>query len=235
MALTQVKGVKRGRSAAPERPPVRPVDDATIERTVEKMMPSTADMVRVHRLTGMRPCEICAMSWEQIDTGRTPWVYRVPKEANKNDWRGELGRPRVVCIGPKARAILERHRGRGAVFSPRLAMEEYLQARRADRKTPFYGKADPDAHLPRKFGDRWTTDSYTGTIAAACRRAGIAPWGANRLRHAFGTEVRRAFGLEAARAVLGHTGGGCITDVYTFDAVEEEMIKAASPAVEALG
>ena len=233
--LTQVKGVKRGRSAAPERPPVRPVDDATIERTVEKMMPSTADMVRVHRLTGMRPCEICAMSWEQIDTGRTPWVYRVPKEANKNDWRGELGRPRVVCIGPKARAILERHRGGGAVFSPRLAMEEYLQARRAERKTPFYGKADPDAHVPRKFGERWTTDSYTGTIAAACRRAGIAPWGANRLRHAFGTEVRRAFGLEAARAVLGHTGGGCITDVYTFDAVEEEMIKAASPAVEALG
>jgi hypothetical protein len=53
--------------------------------------------------------------------------------------------------------------------------------------------------------------------------------------HAFGTEVRLAFGLEAARAVLGHTGGGCITDVYTFDAVEEEMIKAASPAVEALG
>lgn len=233
--LTQVKGVRRGRSAAPERPPVRPVDDATVAATVARMMPSTADMVRVHRLTGMRPCEICAMSWEQIDTGRTPWVYRVPKEANKNDWRGELGRPRVVCIGPKARAILERHRGRGAVFSPRLAMEEYLQARRAERRTPFYGKADPDAHVPRRLGERWTTDSYTGTIAAACRRAGIAPWGANRLRHAFGTEVRRAFGLEAARAVLGHTGGGCITDVYTFDAVEEEMIRAASPAVEALG
>lgn len=233
--LTQVKGVKRGRSAAPERPPVRPVDDATVEKTVAKMMPSTADMVRVHRLTGMRPCELCAMTWELIDTSRTPWIYRVPRNANKNDWRGELGQPRAVCIGPKARAILERHRGEGAVFSPKRAMEEYLKARRAERKTPFYGKASPDAHVPRKLGERWTTDSYTGTIAAACRKAGITPWGANRLRHAFGTEVRRAFGLEAARAVLGHTGGGCITDVYTFDAIEEEMIKAASPAVEALG
>ena len=66
-------------------------------------------------------------------------------------------------------------------------------------------------------------------------RAGIVPWGSNRLRHTFGTEVRRAFGLEAARAVLGHTNGGCITDVYTFDAVEDEMVRTAAPAVEALG
>jgi len=26
-----------------------------------------------------------------------------------------------------------------------------------------------------------------------------------------------------------------VTDVYTFDALEEEMIRAATPAVEALG
>ena len=45
----------------------------------------------------------------------------------------------------------------------------------------------------------------------------------------------RAFGLDAARAVLGHAGGGCVTDVYTFDALEEEMVRAAAPAVEALG
>ena len=29
--------------------------------------------------------------------------------------------------------------------------------------------------------------------------------------------------------------GGCVTDVYTFYALEEEMIRAATPAVEALG
>ena len=129
--LTQVQGVKRGRTSSPERRPVRPVDDATISATVERMMPNTADMVRLHRVTGMRPCELCALRWSLIDTSRTPWVYRVPPEANKNEWRGEFGFPRVVC--------------------------------------------------------------------------------------------------------LGHTGGGCVTDVYTFDALEEEMIRAATPAVEALG
>ena len=235
--LTQVKGVKRGRSAARETQPVRPVDAATVAATLEHMMPNTADMVRVHRLTGMRPCELCAMRWSLIDTSRTPWVYRVPAEVNKNAWRGELGRPRVVCIGPKARAILERHRGADVPFSPAMSMAEWLEARHAARTTPVYERKrrGPDAHVPRVLGERWTTDSYCGTIAAACRKAGIAPWGSNRLRHAFGTEVRRAFGLETARAVLGHTGGGCVTDIYTFDAMEEEMVAKASPAVEALG
>ncbi len=234
--ITQVQGVKRGRTAAPERRPVRPVDDAAVSATVAVMMPNTADMVRVHRLTGMRPCELCAMRWKDIDTTRTPWVYRVPPEANKNAWRGEFGQPRVVCIGPKARKILERHRGCDVPFSPMVAMSEYLETIRAGRKTPVYGRQRGRApHVRRDLGDRWTSDAYSKTIRAACGKAKIAPWGANRLRHAFGTDVRRAFGLEAARAVLGHTGGGCITDVYTFDAIEEEMIRAASPAVEALG
>lgn len=233
--LTQVRGVKRGRTSAPERQPVRPVDDATIEKTVAKMMPNTADMVRVHRLTGMRPCEMCALRWSLIDRTRTPWVYRVPPEANKNEWRGELGMPRVVCIGPRARAILERHADGDYPFSPQRSMAEHIEAQRAARKTPIYGKRKDAPHVPRVLGDRWTTSAYTKTIAAACRRAGIDPWGANRLRHAFGTEVRRAYGLDAAKAVLGHTDGGCITDVYTFDAVADETVRRASAAVEALG
>ena len=234
--LAQVKGVKRGRTTAPERRPVRPVDDATITATVAKMMPNTADMVRVHRLTGMRPCELCALRWSHIDTTRTPWVYRVPDENNKNHWRGELGLPRVVLIGPKARAILERYRNGGDVpFSPVRAMAEYAAARRAARVTPLYRKQKDAPHVPRVLGERWTSDTYGQTIRAACVRAGVTSWGPNRLRHTFGTEVRRAFGLEATRAVLGHTGGECITDVYTFDAVVDEVIRIASPAVEALG
>lgn len=161
--LTQVQGVKRGRTSAPERRPVRPVDDATISATVERMMPNTADMVRLHRVTGMRPCELCALRWSLIDTSRTPWVYRVPPEANKNDWRGEFGFPRVVCLGPKARAILERHRGGDVPFSPMAAMAEYLADRRAARVTPVYGqrRQQDEPHVRRDLGQRWTTDAYS--------------------------------------------------------------------------
>jgi integrase len=234
--LTQVKAVKRGRTSAPERAPIRPVDDDTIEATLAKMMPNTADMVRVHRLTGMRPCEVCALRWSLIDRTQTPWVYRVPPEANKNEWRGELGMPRVVCIGPKARAILSRHLGGGDYpFSPQQAMAEHLERRHAERVTPFYKSRKTAPHVPRKLGAMWSSGAYGKTIAAACKRAQIEPWGANRLRHTFGTAVRRQFGLDAAKAVLGHTDGGRVTNLYTFDAVEEEAIRRAAPAVEALG
>jgi integrase len=230
--LSQVQMLKRGRSAAPERPPVREVPDDVFDATIAAMLPNTADLCRVHRLTGMRPDEICGLRWSCIDTSRVPWVYR--PNNHKNDWRGDYGQPRPILIGPRARAILDRHRDAEFPFSPAAAVREWQAAKRAVATSPSrVCRADP--HAVRVPGERWQTDSYTGTIAAACRRAGVAPWSANRLRHSFATDVRRVFGLEACRAVLGHSNGARITDRYSFAAMEDETIKAATPAVEALG
>lgn len=230
--LSQVENLKRGRSAARETEPVRPVDDATVEATLAAMMPNTADMVRVHRLTGMRPEEICGLAWSLIDTSSTPWVYRPIQ--HKNAWREQ---PRAICIGPKARAILERHRDGARPFSPAKAVREHMAAMREARKTPVQpSQADRSSPTAQRVpGEAWDTCSYTRTIARACDRAHVEHWGANRLRHAFATEVRRKFGLEATRAVLGHSTGARITDRYSYDAIEEEIIRAAAPAVEALG
>ena len=231
--LSQVKGLRRGRTEAPERPPVRPVDDAALAATLAELTPATADMVRVHRLTGMRPGELCAMRWEDIDTSSVPWVYRPAH--HKNEWRGALGQPRVVCIGPKARAILSaRRRPRGPCFSPMEAVREILAAKSAAahcHKSRTKGYAD----AARRPGEAWTTGSYTGAIGKAAVRAGLKAWGANRLRHAFATEVRRKFGLEACRAVLGHSMGARVTDRYSYEAIEDELVEKAAPAVEALG
>ena len=41
--------------------------------------------------------------------------------------------------------------------------------------------------------------------------------------------------LARTRGVLGHYAGGRITDRYSFEAIEEEIIATAGPAVEALG
>ena len=229
--LTQVKNLKAHRSPAPEPPPVRPVDDATIAATLALLTPATADMARVHRLTGMRPGELCAMRWELIDTSRLPWVYR-PSD-HKNAWRGQ---PRVVCIGPRARAILEaRRRPSGPCFSPIDAVREMMDARVAAAETHRRGERAFYADATRRPGEAWTTGSYTGALEKAAKRAGLPAWGANRLRHAFATEVRRRFGLEACRAVLGHSMGARVTDRYSFDALEDELVEKAAPAVEALG
>ena len=230
--LSQVENLKPHRSPARETTPVRPVDDATVEATLAALPPNTADMVRVHRLTGMRPEEICGLRWSLIDTSRTPWVYR--PEQHKNAWRLQ---PRAVCIGPRARAILERHRGGDRPFSPAQAVRERMAALREARKTPVQpsqiDRSNPAA--TRVPGEAWDPCAYTRTIARACARANVEGWGSNRLRHAFATEVRRKFGLEATRAVLGHSTGARITDRYSFDAIEDEIVGKAAPAVEALG
>lgn len=230
--LSQVENLKPHRSPARETTPVRPVDDATVEATLAALPPNTADMVRVHRLTGMRPEEVCGLRWSLIDTSRTPWVYR--PEQHKNAWRLQ---PRAVCIGPRARAILERHRGGDRPFSPAQAVRERMAALREARKTPVQpsqiDRSNPAA--ARVPGEAWDPCAYTRTISRACARANVEGWGSNRLRHAFATEVRRKFGLEATRAVLGHSTGARITDRYSFDAIEDEIVGKAAPAVEALG
>ena len=108
------------------------------------------------------------------------------------------------------------------------------------RTCPFYPSRDEsysraDPHATRKPRDHWDTCSYTATIQAACERAGVDKWSANQLRHSFATEVRRKFGLEACRAVLGHSMGAAVTDRYSYEAIEDEIIAKASAAVEALG
>lgn len=227
--LSQVQPLKPNRSTARECEPVRPVSDATLAATIAAMMPNTADMVRVHRLTGMRPDELCSMRWCDIDTSVTPWLYR--PQQHKNQWRGQT---RVVLIGRKAREILSHHRDTEYPFSPLAATYERLQQMRQHATSPAKtSRADP--HATRVPHERWTTCGYTKTIHAACLRAGVEPWSANQLRHAFATEVRRGFGLEAVRAVLGHSTGCRVSDRYSRDAAEDEVIRIATPAVEALG
>ena len=234
--LSQVRPLKRNRSTARETAPVFAVNDALVGKTLAFMLPNTADMVRVHRLTGMRPDEICNLRWSDIDTSQTPWVYR--PQHHKNEWRNH---PRVVLIGPQARAILARHKGEEEYpFSPQKAVREWMQEKRPKRTSPFYPCRDEaysraKAHAQRVPRDHWDTQAYGSTIHAACRRGGLENWAPNQLRHAFGTEVRRRFGLDAARAALGHANGGCVTDRYSFEAIEDEQIAQAREAVETLG
>lgn len=51
----------------------------------------------------------------------------------------------------------------------------------------------------------YSKDSYVVAIRRACVAAGIPHWSPNQLRHTAATEIRKRFGLEAARTVLGHS------------------------------
>ena len=51
----------------------------------------------------------------------------------------------------------------------------------------------------------YTVHSLRRAIHRACDVAEVPRWSPHRLRHSFGTEIRRRYGVEVARAALGHS------------------------------
>lgn len=219
--LTQVQPLKPNRTTLRELVPVLSVSDNDIEKTQAAMPENVADMVAVHRLTGMRPEEVCAMRWQFIDTTAAPWVYRPP--FHKTQWRGMI---RAVLIGPRARAILEKyHDGDfdGYPFAPA----------RVIANPPKDGVR---AHVPLKRGTAfWRTETYTFAVRRACVNAKVQEWTPNRLRHSFATDVRRRYGIIAAGALLGHSDGSRITDGYSREAAIDELVRSVGKVIEEIG
>ena len=202
---TAISPLKRGRGKVAECSPVAAVPDADVRKTCAELSEPLADMVRVHRLCGARPDEMCQLAWPLVEKRGKIWAYRPGNHKNKH-----RNKPRVIVFGPKAQAILAKYEGDGYVFSPRQT-------------------------VGRSVGERWKVEAYQRAVSRAAERADVPHWHPNQLRHTCATEIRRRFGIDAASAVLGHTLGLRITDRYSFEAAEDEIIKAATPAMEELG
>ncbi len=240
-ALTAVDGLRKGRTAAREKPPVGPVPDERVDATLPHLPPVVADMVRVQRLTGMRPQEVVGMRPDDIDRSDPEcWVYKPSRHKGEHH-----GRDRVVFLGPKSREILAGYLaecGAGPLFSPRRSESQRNSERREGRRTPLWPshtRRGRKARPGRVPGESYTRDSYRRAIARACDRAFPHPtlakvadgdlsesqraeldawrkahrWHPHQLRHSCATEIRRRFGLEASQVILGHAELG-VTQVY---------------------
>jgi integrase len=231
--LRSVSGLKAGRSEAPERAPVAPVADEVVEATIPFLSSTVATMVKVQRLTGMRPGEICLLRPVDIDMSGHVWTYRPPY--HKLAYRGSQ---RVVVIGPRAQAFLKLFTPAQAddyFFSPRRAVIAHHAARGVARVTPYsrvrghrIGEARSNAKF-RLIGNCYTNLSFGRAVARGIVRANrertrhqaafgpnlplLPHWHPNQLRHTHATTVRRRYGLEAAQVSLGHTKAN-ITEVY---------------------
>ena len=205
-ALATVDGLRAGRSDARETPPVLPVADEIVDRTVEALPSVVADMVRVQRLTGMRPGEVCALRPCDLDRTGDVWKYRPASHKTEH-----YGRERVVFLGPRAQSILLKYLARNSetcCFRPCDSEAKRRAALHAARVTPLSCGARPGSNVRRtpeiRPGDQYSVGSYRQAITRACKRAGVERWRPNQLRHTTATEVRARFGLDAAQTVLGH-------------------------------
>jgi integrase len=214
-ALTTVTGLRQGRTEAREKPPIGPVSDADVESTLPHVSPTVAAMIRLQRLTGMRPQEVILLRAIDIDmTDPACWVYRPSR--HKTEHRG---RERVIYLGPKSQAILKPFLSlqvTGYLFSPRRAVEQYRAERKAQRKsplTPSQAKRRPKTIPMRAPGELYDDGAYRKAIRRGCEKAGIPIWFPNQLRHTAATQIRARYGLEGSQAVLGHKELG-VTQVY---------------------
>jgi integrase len=204
--LEAVAGLRAGRCDAVESEPVRPVSRKHVDAVLPFVSRQVAAMIELQWLTAMRPGEAVAMRLADIDMSGDVWVY-APSD-HKTAWRGHR---RQIYLGPKCKEILQpflNHKRDAYLFSPAEAEADRRAERHAKRTTPQgYGngpgtnRRSAPARPPRHYYD---VHSYRRAISRACEKAEVPAWHPHQLRHARATEIRRQYGVEIARVLLGH-------------------------------
>ena len=216
-ALQTVAAIQKGRTKAPELPPVKEVAEWIVKETIPFLSPVVAAMVMLQRWTGARPGEIVIIRPCDIDQQDKVWIYH-PSHF-KTDWQANA--ERVVAIGPKGQQILKSFLNRPSesfCFSPQESEVWRSKIRRENRAsplTPSQVARRPKADGKRRPRERYDTCSYRraierGVYAANTRRQKdgleILPnWSPNQLRHLRAGEIEQTLGIEMAAAVLGHS------------------------------
>jgi integrase len=240
-AVATVRGLSKGRTAAPETKAVKPVPLKLIEAIRPHVGRQVWGMVQLQLLTAARPGEVVSMRLSDLDTAGPIWEY-VPR-SHKTEHQEKS---RLIWIGPRGQAVLREFLSQALatdlaaeafLFSPTDAEAEHGRRRRKERKspmTPSHASRRPKHRAQRRPKDRYTVASYRRAIERACELAFGMPaefrklpadladdekarrrtlgaewrrahcWHPNQLRHSAGTFLRREFGLEAARVILGH-------------------------------
>jgi integrase len=176
------------------------------------------------RYSGARPGEVCRMRPCDLDINGAVWLYK--PALHKNAWRGQS---RTIALGPKAQEIIKPFLDRAPeafLFSPREAIQELWTEQRAARKSPLSKRDLTDrAKRLRQLTDSYSVSQLNKAIERGVEKANavkegdenkkakVAHWSANQLRHSHGTKVRQQYGLEAAGASLGHAQMSA-TEIY---------------------
>jgi len=240
-ALRAVAPLKRGRCSVRESDPVKPAPESLITAIEPYVSRQVWAMIQLQLLTAMRPGEVIQMRRRDIDTTGAVWLYR--PESHKTEHHGiersiYLGPQAQKFVMP----FLNRADD-AFLFSPLEADKERREKLSAARKTPLSCGNRPGTHCARqpqrKPGICYDVNSYRRAINYGCERAFPWPkhagrgldqltpeeraelkawrkahhWHPHQLRHNAATNLRKEFGIEAARLILGHKSV-TVTEIY---------------------
>ncbi|HUT11327.1 MAG TPA: site-specific integrase [Thermoguttaceae bacterium] len=203
-SLCAVEGLRVGEAIETE--PVKPVPEDHVAAIEPFVTPQIWAMVNLQLWTGCRPGEACLARTIDIKMQGRIWEYRPHSHKAEHH-----GKERVVYLGPHAQTIIEpwlKSELHAYLFSPREARAWYNAQRAKDRKTPIspsQRRRQPKRAPRRAPGDHYRTLAYDHAVSRACARAGVPSWAPNQLRHNAATRIRAAYGIEAARIILGHS------------------------------
>jgi integrase len=229
-ALKAVEGLRRGEEGVRETRPVEPVPQAHIDAIQPHVSRQVWAMIQLQLLSGMRSQEVTLMRRCDLRTDQSPWVYR--PQTHKTEHRE---RAREILLGPRAQEVIRpflKFDLDAYLFSPADAERARNERKRLERKspmTPSQSRRTPKKNRRYAPGEHYTTDSYRYAVARACRRASVPHWHPHQLRHNFGTAIRGRYGVETARALLGHRS------IPTTEIYAELDRKIASEVASAVG
>ena len=159
--LKQVKPLQRGRCESPDYPKVGPVSDEHVEAVLPFLREPYRSMVRLQRLTGMRPGEVSSMKGSEIDRSGPVWIYRPTHFKVEH----HEGKSRTIGFGPKCQMILRPFLD---LTMPEVFLFRNSRGKRITRNP--YGAAI--VHACKKAGiPRWAPNMIRHTYATELRKA----------------------------------------------------------------
>lgn len=229
--LKYVQPLRAGRTEAVELDARENVTDSEIDKTLPFLSLIYRDIIKLLRVTGMRPSEVCRLRICDIDRSRKDriWIYIPADHKTKN-----RGKKRIIPLGAKAQEILKNRIENRAetdyLFTPADARREQWTEARKKRKskiTPSQIEREKKSSK-RKFinlHEKISTASITRNVANAIKKAKkqgieIKKWSPYCVRHQVVTEIAIKEGPVASQRLAGHSSLNT-TEIYDHSALQE--------------
>jgi integrase len=231
--LKEVRPLRAGRTSAIDKRKRASITIKDFKKVTGTLTSVVADICRIMWATAMRPSEVCRM--RPIDISRDDakcWLYIPGSDVGPigDHKTAHQQRVRAIPLTSEVQAILKPRiksfKSTDYIFSPVEAVQDYMDKRLADRKTPLsHGNrrgTNRKEHPMLRPGKMYTSLTLNGALKRACKRVGVRRFTPYDLRRSAATRIRSELGKEAAKLLLGHVSTDT-TEIYLLDEVKETM------------